>query len=375
MPEENIMVVPGHRRWPAWRLLAAGLTVLLASVVALPAAATAASATAESAAAAPAVHSVTYTDLTLLHSWTTYPTTATPAVAVIDGIVHLRGAISNPSTTNSDVAFVLPKRFRPPKYVSVPVDMWQATPGQLDIAPDGETQVIAAGATSDGTQFTSLDGASFALSAARYTPLKLRRGWHYFDSFYRKPAAGLTGSIVHLSGEITTAGSKRTAFTLPRKFRPRKAVSILINVCTGSLGSLDISPTGVVKVEAAAWQFRCGTSLEGATFSLSGKSFTALKLGKGWKEAAGAATASVREISGIVRFRGAIRTSGTSADAFVLPARFRPATWVYVPLSPCGSANLRLNIGPDGQVAVQSDSTISHPGKCRVSLDGAWFAP
>jgi hypothetical protein len=367
MPEENTMVAPshGHSRRPAWRLLAVGVTVLAAAMMALPAAAT----------AAPASQGVTFTDLTLQNGWTTYPTTATPAVAIIDGIVHLRGGISNPSVSNSDVAFVLPKRFRPPKYVSVPVDMWQATPGELNIAPDGTTEVISAGATSDATQFTSLDGVSFALSAARYTPLRLRRGWHNFDSFYRKPSVGLTGGVVHFAGDIRTAGTSRTAFTLPRKFRPRKTVSILINVCTGSLGLLDISQTGVVKVEAAAWQFQCSTSLEGATFALSGKSFTALKLGQGWKEAAGAAKASVREIAGIVRFRGAIRINGTSTNAFVLPARFRPATEVYVPISPCGSVTIRLDIGSDGQVAVDPESTITNPAKCHVSLDGAWFAP
>ena len=114
------------------------------------------------AQAATAGPSITYTKLTLLHGWGTYTGSATPAVADISGIVHFKGAISTSSGNTNNVAFVLPPGFRPAKFVVVPVDMCNATSGELNIAPTGVTQVISQGANSNATCFTSLDGASFA---------------------------------------------------------------------------------------------------------------------------------------------------------------------------------------------------------------------
>src|SRR5579863_8244873 len=95
---------------------------------------------AQAATAGPAV---TFTKLTLLHGWGTYPGAASPAVADVSGIVHFTGAISTSSGNTNNVAFVLPPAFRPDKYVNVPVDMCNATSGELNIAPTGVTQVIS----------------------------------------------------------------------------------------------------------------------------------------------------------------------------------------------------------------------------------------
>src|SRR6516165_6445391 len=140
-----------------------------------------------------------YTPLTLINGWTNYGSgTANAAVTSINGIVHLKGAIKTSSGNTNDVAFVLPPGFRPAKNVNVPVDMCNATSGELAIAPTGVTQVISQGATSNATCFTSLDGASFALSSTSFTALKLQPGWTEFDNLYRKAAVRAAGGIVHL---------------------------------------------------------------------------------------------------------------------------------------------------------------------------------
>ena len=358
------------RRQRAARLLQPFLlavTAVLAGAVALP----------QSALGAVANPAVTFTNLTLINGWGAYAFgTATPAVADISGIVYFKGAISTSSSNTNDVAFVLPSGFRPSKYVQVPVDMCNSTMGELNIAPDGVTQVISAGSNKDATCFTSLDGASFARSTTSFTPLKLSTGWKEFGSLYRKAAVRLIGGIVHFGGEIRTAGTKATAFTLPAGLRPSRNVNILINVCTGSIGRLYITPKGVVTVksEEGVWAVQCGTSLDGATFALSTKSFAPLTLQNGWINApSGTAKAAVRNFSGIVRFAGAIRAGASNATAFILPQGFRPHHDVFIPVDLCNGGNGRLDISPDGVVGVEALSSFAEE-QCLTSLDGASFA-
>ena len=352
-----------------WQSLPFAIAALLAGAVALP----------QPALGATGPPSVTFTKLTLLHGWSTYGGSAAPAIADISGTVYFKGAISTSSTNTNNVAFVLPKGFRPAKYVVVPVDMCDATSGELNIAPTGVTQVISQGANSNATCFTSLDGVSFALSAKSFTALKLQPGWKEFGSFYRKAAVRLLGGVVHFEGEIRTAGIKPAAFTLPAKFRPSRNVNILINVCTGSIGRLDIAPSGAVSVEAEGtgnwWMVQCGTSLDGASYPLSAASYTALTLQNGWMNAPyGTSNAGARKISGIVHLKGAIWTNGTNPDPFVLPAAFWPAHEIFVPADLCGGNKGRLDIRPDGVVEVQTQTGDFGQAQCFTSLDGVSFA-
>jgi hypothetical protein len=355
------------RRRSTWlcQLIVLILAATAAGAVALP----------QAAGAAVATPGVTFTNLTLINGWSSY-SSVSPAVAEIAGVVYFRGAIFFSGGPTNNVAFVLPAAFRPSRYVDVPVDMFSATGGELNIAPDGTTEVISSGANSNATTFTSLDGASFSRSTTSYTPLKLRPGWTEFDSFYRKAAVRVIGGIVHFEGEIKVHHNIPTAFTLPAKFRPSRNVNVLINICTGSIGRLHITPGGVVTVSSAEgfYYVKCGTSLDGATFALSSKSFTALKLRNGWKNApSGTAKAAVRNVSGVVRFVGAIMTKGMKTEPFILPQKFRPSGPVYIPVDLCEGAKGRLDIQPDGVVTVQAASSFTQ-AQCQTSLDGAWFA-
>jgi hypothetical protein len=119
---------------------------------------------------------------------------------------------------------------------------------------------------------------------------------------------------------------------------------------------------------------QCGTSLDGASFALSPKSFTPLTLQNGWMNAPyGTAKAAVRTISGIVHFKGGIWTNGTNADPFVLPASDRPANEIFIPVDLCGGNNGRLNILPNGVVTVEAQDNFGE-AQCFTSLDGASFA-
>src|SRR5207302_1787879 len=151
---------------------------------------------------------------------------------------------------------------------------------------------------------------------------------------------------------IATTGTNPVPFTLPAAFRPATAVYVKVDLCNATNGRLFIQHSGVVArksdVEAIS-NAQCFSSLDGASFAKSASSFTALTLQNGWTVAPfGTSNAAVRTISRIVQLKGAIATSGTNPVAFTLPAGFRPATAVYVPVDLCNATNGRLFIQHSG---------------------------
>jgi len=104
--------------------------------------------------------------------------------------------------------------------------------------------------------------------------------------------------------------------------------------------------------------------------------FTNLTLINGWTAGPfSTGSPSVAIIGGIVHFRGAIATSGTNPEPFVLPASFRPSTNVYVPVDMCNATNGRLDIAPSGDVTVQQQNGDPFSNaQCFTSLDGVTFA-
>src|SRR5262245_42242723 len=104
--------------------------------------------------------------------------------------------------------------------------------------------------------------------------------------------------------------------------------------------------------------------------------FTDLTLINGWNGGPfGTAQPSAATIGGIVHLRGAIATFGTNPRPFVLPAPFRPATTVIVPVDLCDAHNGRLVIVPSGGVLVQQEDGDPFSNlQCFISLDGATFA-
>ena len=100
---------------------------------------------------------------------------------------------------------------------------------------------------------------------------------------------------------------------------------------------------------------------------------TALTLKNGWTNAPfGTSNAAVRNINGVIYFKGAIATSGTNAVPFTLPPAFRPTSDVYVKVDLCDATNGRLHIAPSGVVAVEAQNFTN--AQCFTSLDGASFA-
>jgi hypothetical protein len=103
--------------------------------------------------------------------------------------------------------------------------------------------------------------------------------------------------------------------------------------------------------------------------------WTALTVQNGWTSSPfGTSAPAVRTISGIVHVKGAIATTGTNPVPFTLPATFRPAAAVLIPVGLCSATNGR-QIEPTGVVTVQAEGGAFSNAACFTSLDAASFAP
>jgi hypothetical protein len=319
-----------------------------------------------------------YTGLTLQNGWTGAPfATSAPAASDVSGIVQLEGAIA--TTGTNPVAFTLSPALAPASDTYAKVDLCNGTNGRLHIAPSGVVDVEAEGGTFANAQcFTSLDGVSF-VPGAPFGKLTLVNGWTGAPFGTAGPAASATGGIVQLSGAMSTTGTNAVAFTLPAADRPSTNVFVPVDMCDATNGRLDIAPSGVVTVQQQDSGFanaQCFTSLEGVSFAPAPTGFTGLTLQNGWTNAPfGTSNAAVALVGGIVHFKGAV-ANGTDQVLFTLPAGFRPATDVYIPVDLCNAANGRLHIQPNGVTDVEVPATGSFAdAQCFTSLDGASFAP
>ena len=316
------------------------------------------------------------TSLTLINGWYNAPFSTNAAKVVTQsGIVHFKGAIGTSGT--NDEPFILPSAYRPSSVVWIPVDLCDAKNGRLVIYPNGAVLVEAESSWSDAQCFTSLDGASFALNGSGFSNLTLINGWHASAYVTSTPSAKKINGIVHLRGAIGTSGTNNnnTPFVLPAAFRPETYTLVPIDLCSGTNGQLDIAPSGEVFIETeTAWSnAQCFTSLDGVSFPTSYSGFKDMTPTNGWVSEYQPA---VKSSQGVVSFQGAIYTSGSNSEPFVLPSSYRPSKAVYVPVTLCdaayGVANGRLYIQPSGVVEVQAQNSFAE-AQCLTSLDGASF--
>jgi len=312
--------------------------------------------------------------LSLVNGWTNAPfVTSNTTVEEVNGIVQFRGAIANGT---SAVAFTLPAGLSPATDVYIPVDLCNAANGRLHIASSGVADVEAQTAFSDAQCFTSLDGASFAPKATGFTALTLTNGWTNAPFSTSGAAARIIAGIVHFKGAIA-GGTSAVAFTLPAAFRPLTDVYVPADLCNATNGRLHIASTGVVDVEAEGGTFtnaQCFTSLDGAWFAQAATGFAPLALINGWTNAPfSTSNAAATNQYGIVYFKGAIATSGTNTEPFVLGLRFRPVTNVYIPIDLCNATKGRLFIQTNGAVNVQAEGGTFSNAQCFTSLDGASY--
>jgi hypothetical protein len=321
---------------------------------------------------------VAFTKLKLQNGWQAAPGSPTPGAALLSSqhgeAVALQGAITTAGT--NAVAFTLSKRFRPSWNVYVPVDMCDATNGRLLIASDGSVTVQAeSGAFANAQCLTSLDGVTFVLKTKNGfgAAILLENGWTADSASLGtfQPSQDLINNILYLQGAIS-GGTSPVIGTVA--FHPPANLYIPVDECGGAIGRIQIDPSGTVSVEGNLSDAQCFTSFEGVSWGTADTP-TTLTLENGWTGGPfGTADPAVDNLNGIVRFVGAMSTTGTNPVAFVLPAGLAPSQTVHVKVDLCNATNGELVITPDGTATVNAENGTFSNATCFTSLDGVSFA-
>jgi hypothetical protein len=310
--------------------------------------------------------------LTTVNGWTpTQYKTDHPMVALVAGTVHLRGGLANGTASK---LFTLPPGFRPSATVYVPTNVFMGGKGRLVIEANGDVTVGTEGAFSEAQSYTSLDGVSFQLSTGGHVAMTLQNGWTNTIYGTRAVAAAAFNGVVRFQGAMQTNGSNTSPFVVPTGLRPATRVYVPVDLCNAQKGRLIIEPTGSVLVdwETSFSAAACFTSLEGAFYPMNNSSFTTLTPLNGWVGGGYSTRApAVRNDNGIVVFEGSI-ASGTAAQAFTLPERFRPATDVWVDADMCGAKKGRVLIKPTGELSIYPKGAFSD-ATCFTSLESVQF--
>ncbi len=88
-----------------------------------------------------------------------------------------------------------------------------------------------------GKNVTSLDGASFTLTANGYAAMTLQ-SWTNAPFSTRSSAAAVVSGVVHLKAAIATSGTVTKAFTLPASLHPSATVYVPVDLCGAQNGRL-----------------------------------------------------------------------------------------------------------------------------------------
>jgi hypothetical protein len=310
--------------------------------------------------------------LTPVNGWTlTSYYTDHPMVALVNGTVHLRGGLMNGTAAK---LFTLPPGYRPSAVVYVPTNVFGGGKGRLVIEANGDVSIGTEGAFSYAQSYTSLDGVSFQLATAGHVAMTLQNGWTNTIYGTRAVAAGAFNGVVRFQGAMQTNGTSTAPFVVPAGLRPATRVYVPVDLCNAQKGRLIIEPSGSVAVdwETSFSAAACFTSLEGAFYPMNNGGFTTLTPLNGWVGAGYSTRApAVRNDNGVVVFQGSI-ASGTAAQAFLLPERFRPATDVWVDADMCGAKKGRVLIKPTGELTIQPYGAFTD-ATCFTSLESVQF--
>jgi hypothetical protein len=309
----------------------------------------------------------------LINGWTVAAASAVPGISVAGGMVQLRGAVRSGTTA---APFGLRPEHRPSATVHTPVLLCNNTAGHVRIETNGVMTIVAEnGNLADAQCLTSVEGVSFAQTNSGFTSLSLQNNWTHAPLGTRPAAVRSVNGLAYLQGAIANSTTLTgPAFTLPAGFRPPARVYANVALCGGNKGRLLIEPSGAVLVIAEDSQAdaRCMTSLEGVWFDLAAGGFAQVPLRNGWTNApVGARTLAMKNDNGVIRFRGAVATTGTDMRPFVLPERHRPASLVYAPIDVCGGKKGHAVFLPDGTVLIQLPSAVSP--LCYASFEGVSF--
>jgi hypothetical protein len=326
----------------------------------------------------PSTTGVTWHALTLLNNWHSAKFTGKPAWAVQNGVVYLRGVITqSPLSAGAPVKFaVLPKAARPARklYLNSFAD---GVYGDLVIHPNGVMNVLSANPL-DAKTLTSLDGISFPAAPTTGHKLTLINGWQSGSQFGTgDPAYWVEHGTVHLLGSLRAPSgfSDATFAVLPPDARPARVLYINTEGYGGALDKFMITPDGNMTVLSS--QGDNFTSLAAISFPAAPATGHKLTLINGWVSSQsqyGTGDPAYLVSNGIVHLLGSLKLpSGTNSQFAVLPPAIRPAHFLYIPtytndgvlgyviISPAGFINVANFGGYVSAILYTSLANIEYP--------------
>lgn len=269
----------------------------------------------------------TWHPLKLLHGWKSASTrrqvTGTPAWALRDGVVYLRGAIKQPKAGGNPAFASLPKDARPASVMYIQVFSRSDVPGILNVDSNGVLEAY------DGNThaFTSLSGVSYPSASIKSHAEHLLNGWQSSQSDYSTgdPSDVVRKGVVYLSGSMH-AGSVPLAFILPKAARPAHTIFLSVYTVDGTKpGLIEIVPQGEVEVTGAgATGF---TSLANISFPVAATKWHKFKLESGWRASQFEGGPPVYAVvNGVVYLSGGIHQPHPGGGVWTnIPAAARPA--------------------------------------------------
>jgi hypothetical protein len=358
---------------PAAALLAAlGGT----AVIATPAQAGISTGPARSAPARPATSDakLTWHPFKLLNGWKSATAkkllTGTPAWALQNGVVYLRGAVRRPTAGNTPFAS-LPKQARPVSNLYNQVFSKADVPAVLFIDTDGAMTAYNGNADA----FTSLSGLSYPTVSVKSHKFKLLNGWLSSQPTYETgdPSYAISKGVVYLSGSMHTGGTSPLAFILPKAARPAHALFISVYTVDGSTGEIEIEPQGEVDISGVG---SAGyTSLATISFPVAATKWHKFKLTSGWKPFTkfGSAVPAYAVVNGIVYLDGAMDQAPAGTGLWtILPAATRTVHVVDIEVlttsGSVGALTLTSNPGVVGSMPASNAQT-------KTSHDGVAYPP
>jgi hypothetical protein len=205
--------------------------------------------------------------ITLRKGWTTSPVRKSVAsYAVTGGVVHLSGWVHRASGTGNLFA-TLPKAARPAHVLYITIETYSDISGVLNIAPNGNAEAYNGQASS----LTWLGGISYPAAKTGMRKLTLLNGWHSEQASFQSgnPSYRVSGGVVYLSGSMATSGTNKKFALLPPGARPANYLYINTYTVAGSVGTIRVTPGGVMQVYAVPFSNASAfTSLAGISFAL-----------------------------------------------------------------------------------------------------------
>jgi hypothetical protein len=219
-------------------LLRAGLAVPGVALAVLTAASIPAAAATGHAAAPQAA--LTWHSLTLANGWKSASTaklnTGKPAWAIRDGVVYLRGAVTD-TVTGTSLFGQLPVAARPSRDLCIGVYTASDSTGDLFIGSDGSLEAY----NGEATTFTSLATVSFPVASTKWHAFKLIADWRSGASRFRTgaPSHAVVSGVVFLAGSMyqSSAGTVGLWTDVPAAAQPRHVLEIKAYMLNGAAGA------------------------------------------------------------------------------------------------------------------------------------------